>query len=164
MIVSPEFTRSTGGWALLNQPHWVVSMVAGSRCVLPGSRLAGTVRSASCSGVEAGAIGAGAGCAAGGCAGGCCATAKETPSKDAAAAADRSAPRAARPCARLFEVNMVERLPWKPGLSRAAISLHRSLNGASPSHWYSGIPATTRPAPCAAFQERSEEHTSELQS
>src|SRR3989440_1456782 len=30
-IVSPEFTRSTGGWALSNQPHWVVSRVAGSR-------------------------------------------------------------------------------------------------------------------------------------
>src|ERR1700731_5358901 len=31
--VSPEFTRSTGGWALSNQPHWVVSSVAGSRCI-----------------------------------------------------------------------------------------------------------------------------------
>src|SRR3954463_13181412 len=28
--VSPELTRSTGGWALSNQPHWVVSSVAGS--------------------------------------------------------------------------------------------------------------------------------------
>src|SRR5437660_5513976 len=65
-MVSPESTCSTGGWALLNQPHWVVSMVAGSTCVLPGRRLARTVRSASCAGVEAGAIGAGAGCAAGG--------------------------------------------------------------------------------------------------
>jgi hypothetical protein len=27
--VSPEFTFRTGGCALLNQPHWVVSMVAG---------------------------------------------------------------------------------------------------------------------------------------
>src|ERR1043166_633908 len=116
MIVSPEFTCSTGGWALLNQPHWVVSIVAGSRCVLPGSRLAGTVRRASCSGVEAGAIGAGAGWAAGGCAGGCCPTAKEIPSTDAAAA-DRSTLRARRR-ARGLEVNMVERLPWKPGLSR----------------------------------------------
>src|SRR6266853_6868484 len=31
--VSPEFTRSTGGWALSNQPHWVVSSVAGNRCI-----------------------------------------------------------------------------------------------------------------------------------
>src|SRR5215472_10123602 len=30
--VSPELTRSTGGCALSNQPHWVVSSVAGSRC------------------------------------------------------------------------------------------------------------------------------------
>jgi hypothetical protein len=30
--VSPELTRSTGAWALSNQPHWVVSSVAGSRC------------------------------------------------------------------------------------------------------------------------------------
>src|SRR5262245_25901382 len=93
-------------------------MVAGSRCVLPGRRLAGTVRSASCAGVDAGAIGAGAGCAAGGCAGGCCARAKEMPSTDAAVAADRSTVRAVRLRARGLEVNMVERLPWKPGLSR----------------------------------------------
>src|SRR3954469_3874197 len=31
-MVSPELTRSTGAWALSNQPHWVVSSVAGSRC------------------------------------------------------------------------------------------------------------------------------------
>src|SRR5437660_2625175 len=110
-MVSPESTCSTGGWALLNQPHWVVSIVAGRMCVLPGRRLAGTVRSASCAGVEAGAIGAGAGCAAGGCAGGCCPTAKEIPSTDAAAAADTSALRAARLRARGLEANMVERLP-----------------------------------------------------
>jgi hypothetical protein len=30
--VSPELMRNTGGWALLNQPHWVVSSVAGRRC------------------------------------------------------------------------------------------------------------------------------------
>src|SRR5215471_11364737 len=30
--VSPELMRSTGGWALLNQPHCVVSSVAGRRC------------------------------------------------------------------------------------------------------------------------------------
>src|ERR1700738_1802868 len=29
--VSPEFTRSTGGWALSNQPHWGGSSVAGRR-------------------------------------------------------------------------------------------------------------------------------------
>src|SRR5262245_53185956 len=34
-MVSPESTVSTGGWALLNQPHWVVSMVAGSTQSLP---------------------------------------------------------------------------------------------------------------------------------
>src|SRR5262245_57705480 len=33
--VSPESMRSTGGCALLNQPHCVVSSVAGSRCTLP---------------------------------------------------------------------------------------------------------------------------------
>src|SRR5262245_52797635 len=32
-IVSPEFTRSTGGCALSNQPHCVVSSVAGRRCI-----------------------------------------------------------------------------------------------------------------------------------
>src|SRR3954463_7562665 len=38
--VSPEFTRSTGAWALSNQPHWVVSSVAGSRYLfLPLGRL-----------------------------------------------------------------------------------------------------------------------------
>src|SRR3954452_4909568 len=31
-MVSPDLTRSTGGWALSNQPHCVVSSVAGSRC------------------------------------------------------------------------------------------------------------------------------------
>src|SRR5262249_61719520 len=31
--VSPELMRSTGGWALLNQPHCVVSSVAGRRCI-----------------------------------------------------------------------------------------------------------------------------------
>ncbi len=34
--VSPESTFSTGGCALSNQPHCVVSSVAGSRCVFPG--------------------------------------------------------------------------------------------------------------------------------
>src|SRR6185369_5745452 len=33
---------STGGCALSNQPHWVVSRVAGSRCSLPGLPVAGT--------------------------------------------------------------------------------------------------------------------------
>ena len=33
-MVSPEFTRSTGGWALSNQPHWVVSSVAGNKCIV----------------------------------------------------------------------------------------------------------------------------------
>src|ERR1044072_8271333 len=28
---SPDFTRSTGAWALSNQPHWVVSSVRGRR-------------------------------------------------------------------------------------------------------------------------------------
>src|SRR3954463_13604186 len=32
--VSLELTRSTGGWALSNQPHWVVSRVAGSKGTL----------------------------------------------------------------------------------------------------------------------------------
>src|SRR6267142_1194335 len=37
--VSPELTRSTGSWALSNQPHWVVSSVAGKRCTfLPFGR------------------------------------------------------------------------------------------------------------------------------
>ena len=31
--VSPALMRRTGGWALSNQPHWVVSSVAGSRCI-----------------------------------------------------------------------------------------------------------------------------------
>ena len=31
--VSPELTRSTGAWALSNQPHCVVAGVAGRRCV-----------------------------------------------------------------------------------------------------------------------------------
>jgi hypothetical protein len=64
----------------------VVSIVAGRRWTFPGYRFAGTSRSCSCSGVEAGANGttagalgaAGAGAAAGG--GGaacCCATATE---------------------------------------------------------------------------------------
>src|SRR5438132_1163799 len=39
---SPESTRSTGGCALSNQPHWVVSSVAGRTCSLPCMRLAGT--------------------------------------------------------------------------------------------------------------------------
>ena len=34
-MVSPDLTRSTGAWALSNQPHCVVSSVAGSRCTLP---------------------------------------------------------------------------------------------------------------------------------
>ena len=37
-------TVITGGWALSNQPHCVVSMVAGRRCTLPGNRLADTTR------------------------------------------------------------------------------------------------------------------------
>src|SRR5205809_5767197 len=73
-IVSPESTCSTGGWALLNQPHCVVSIVAGRRCTLPASRFAGTTRRFSWSGVEAGAKGTGSGAAwvagAGGTAGG----------------------------------------------------------------------------------------------
>jgi hypothetical protein len=46
---------------LLNQPQVVVSIVAGSICTLPGRPLAGTSRSFSWSGVEAGASGTGAG-------------------------------------------------------------------------------------------------------
>src|SRR5215510_16523630 len=68
-MVSPESTCSTGGCALLNQPHCVVSIVAGRRWVFPVKRLAGTARSFSCSGVEAGDIGAGGGATAGGGAG-----------------------------------------------------------------------------------------------
>ena len=38
-MVSPDLTRSTGACALSNQPHWVVSSVAGSRCIfLPFGR------------------------------------------------------------------------------------------------------------------------------
>jgi hypothetical protein len=33
-LVSPELMRSTGGWALSNQPHCVVAGVAGRRCVV----------------------------------------------------------------------------------------------------------------------------------
>src|SRR5262249_56450591 len=33
MMVSPEWTRSTGGCELSNQPHCVVSSVAGSTCI-----------------------------------------------------------------------------------------------------------------------------------
>jgi hypothetical protein len=40
MTVSPESTVSRGSSALSNQPHWVVSNVAGSTWALPGSRLA----------------------------------------------------------------------------------------------------------------------------
>src|SRR5436190_13706139 len=40
--VSPESTFSTGACALSNQPHCVVSIVAGSRCTLPGYLLVGT--------------------------------------------------------------------------------------------------------------------------
>ena len=38
--VSPDLIVRTGGCALLNQPHWVVSKVAGNRCVVPGKVLA----------------------------------------------------------------------------------------------------------------------------
>src|SRR5437899_1535356 len=83
-MVSPELTFSTGGCALLNQPHCVVSIVAGRRWTFPGYFFAGTSRSFSCSGVDAGtkgtiagavAGGAVAGAGAGGCA--CCAPATE---------------------------------------------------------------------------------------
>src|SRR6185503_15507833 len=71
-IVSPESTCSTGGCALLNQPHCVVSSVAGSTCTFPPKRLAGTVRSFSCSGVDAGTGGTTAGAlGGGGVVGGC---------------------------------------------------------------------------------------------
>src|SRR5438105_5681143 len=40
--LSPESTRSTGACALSNQPHCVVSMVAGSTWSLPFMPLAGT--------------------------------------------------------------------------------------------------------------------------
>src|SRR5258706_10296356 len=38
--VSPESTVRTGAWALSNQPHCVVSRVAGRTWTLPGKRLA----------------------------------------------------------------------------------------------------------------------------
>src|SRR5262249_1845716 len=41
--VSPGLTVSTGFCALSYHPTWVVSMVAGSRCTLPGEPLATTV-------------------------------------------------------------------------------------------------------------------------
>src|SRR5215467_5987347 len=95
-------------------------MVAGSTCVLPGSRLARTVRSASCSGVEGGAIGAGEGCAAG--AAGCCAAAKETARIEAAAADTRErAVAGAQRRATDFNWNMIEGLPLSPDI-RAATS------------------------------------------
>src|SRR3954470_12296800 len=51
--VSPELIVSTGGWALSNQPHWVVSSVAGSRCTfLPFGRP--TTRSFASAGPTAG--------------------------------------------------------------------------------------------------------------
>src|SRR5262249_9410006 len=46
-MVSPESTVSTGGWALLNQPHCVVSMVAGSTQSLPLLSVAVTAACAS---------------------------------------------------------------------------------------------------------------------
>src|SRR5262249_8356645 len=53
-IVSPELMRSTGGWALSNQPHCVVSSVAGSMCIrLPLGSL--TTRSAGSGGPGVGA-------------------------------------------------------------------------------------------------------------
>src|SRR5262249_4813956 len=67
--VSPELTRNTGGWALSNQPHWVVSSVAGKRCTFfpfgsatvrrfgSGGPIGGTAS-------VGGAAGAGAGCCA----------------------------------------------------------------------------------------------------
>src|SRR6266404_494171 len=64
--VSPELMRNTGGWALSNQPHWVVSSVAGRRCTfLPSGT--GTI----CSFGSAGPIGGTAwvGGADGGCGG-----------------------------------------------------------------------------------------------
>ena len=35
--VSPELIVSTGSWALSNQPHCVVSRVAGNKYTLPGN-------------------------------------------------------------------------------------------------------------------------------
>src|ERR1700716_2211559 len=64
--VSPEFTRSTGGWALSNQPHWVVSSVAGSRCIfLPFGKF--TTRSWGSAGPTPGEPGGGVGAGGGGC-------------------------------------------------------------------------------------------------
>src|SRR5262245_2334672 len=67
--VSPELTRSTGGCALSNQPHWVVSSVAGNRCTfLPfGSATVRRFGSGGPIGGTAwvgGAAGGGAGCCA----------------------------------------------------------------------------------------------------
>src|SRR3954463_876646 len=82
--VSPEWTRSTGGWALSNQPHCVVSSVAGNRCSFlpfgkaatrrlesagptPGYPLAIVAVGGNCgaaaAGAAAGAVAAGAGAA-----------------------------------------------------------------------------------------------------
>src|SRR3954451_10775760 len=75
--VSPEWTRSTGGWALSNQPHCVVSSVAGNRCSFlpfgkaatrrlesagptPGYPLAIVAVGGNCGAAAAGADGAGA--------------------------------------------------------------------------------------------------------
>src|SRR3954467_8231669 len=78
--VSPELTRSTGGWALSNQPHWVVSRVAGSRCTfLPFGRfvmrsLGSAAPTPGEPGVLIVAVGANCGAAAGAGDGGVCAS------------------------------------------------------------------------------------------
>src|SRR3954471_15912222 len=76
--VSPEWTRSTGACALSNQPHCVVSSVAGNRCSFlpfgkaatrrlesagptPGYPLAIVAVGGNCGADGAGAAGAGAG-------------------------------------------------------------------------------------------------------
>src|SRR5580704_2216968 len=130
-MVSPESTCSTGGCALLNQPHWVVSIVAGSTWVLPGRPFAGTVRRVSCAGVEAGDMGGGAGCAG---AGAGWATANEVPSRDAAAASAKAGTRrrAARTRAGGAGCNIVERLPSVP---RTVATIGRALRRREPAHW-----------------------------
>src|SRR5213079_918249 len=69
--VSPELIRSTGSWALSNQPHWVVSSVAGRRCIfLPLGR--SSARSFGSAGPALGnaivAVGGGSGVGGGACA------------------------------------------------------------------------------------------------
>src|ERR1700760_3746629 len=73
-MVSPDCTRSTGGCALSNQPHWVVSSVAGSRCTfLPfGSPVTRSFESAGPSAGYPGVVmvAGGGDCGAGGAGGG----------------------------------------------------------------------------------------------